>query len=85
MPRRTADRAYRRARARLLAASTICWICGQPGADTADHIVPAAHLPPGDERHRDINNLRPAHRSCNSRRGTGLPRKQQQLPTSRQW
>jgi 5-methylcytosine-specific restriction endonuclease McrA len=40
----------------------ICWICGLPGADTRDHIVPLS---------KDSSSLatRPAHRSCNSSRG----------------
>jgi 5-methylcytosine-specific restriction endonuclease McrA len=50
----------------VLARTDICWICGQPGADTVDHILPAAH---GGTRNE--TNLRPAHRSCNSRRGAG--------------
>ena len=63
---RTAARRYRRARQRVLETSDVCWICGQPGADTADHVVAHA-LGGGDEE----GNLRPAHRSCNARRGIG--------------
>ena len=44
---------------------TICHLCGQPGADTADHIVPRSHG--GDD---SLGNLRPAHGSpCNYSRG----------------
>lgn len=42
----------------------ICHLCGQPGADTADHLVPVAqggtHTP---------SNLRAAHQTCNRKRG----------------
>ena len=41
-----------------------CWLCGTPGADSIDHVVPRA-AGGGD----DLANLRPAHRRCNSRRG----------------
>lgn len=41
-----------------------CHLCGQPGATTADHVIP---------RNRGglnaIENLRPAHQGCNSARG----------------
>lgn len=43
---------------------TICHLCGCDGADTADHIVPRSRG--GTD---ELANLRPAHRSCNSRRG----------------
>ena len=77
-----AGRPWRRVRARVLRASDICWLCGLPGADTVDHVIPIAHLAPNDPLLRDIANLRPAHRGCNSRRGTGIPRTD---GTSRDW
>lgn len=46
---------------------TVCHICGKPGADTADHILPKALYP---ELMWEIDNARPAHRKCNSSRGT---------------
>ncbi len=49
--------------AQLLATSSTCWIC-RGAATTADHIQPRS-LGGGDE----LGNLRPACRSCNSRRG----------------
>ncbi len=56
--------AYRRHRASLKGLS--CHICGLPGSDTVDHVIPlvlgGADYP---------NNLLPAHRSCNSRKGAG--------------
>ena len=70
-------RLYQRAKAQMLAEESVCWICENPpwpddinpatGAYdpiTADHIVEVAA---GGSSHRD--NLRMAHRSCNSRRG----------------
>lgn len=46
---------------RILAVSDVCHICGQPGADSVDHVIPLAHG--GTE---DLSNLRPAHmHPCN--------------------
>lgn len=42
----------------------ICHLCGGRGATTADHIVPRSHG--GDD---SIDNMRPAHGRCNSKRG----------------
>lgn len=42
----------------------MCWLCGEPGSRTADHVVPRS-AGGGD----DLGNLRPAHRGCNSARG----------------
>lgn len=42
----------------------ICQICHEPGADSADHIIPAADGGPDE-----LWNLRAAHLSCNVRRG----------------
>lgn len=62
----TGNAVYRRNRAILLATTDICRICGHPGAQTADHIVPARFWPrdgagkllPGLD---DLSNLGPAH------------------------
>ena len=72
---------YRRARLAVLHRDRgICWLCGRPGADTADHVVPLALG--GDPN--DQLNMRAAHRSCNSRRGIGRPGSTS-TPTSRRW
>jgi hypothetical protein len=42
---------------------SLCWICGEYGADTIDHVIPYSR---GGSNHRV--NLMPAHRSCNCRR-----------------
>ena len=65
-------RPYLRARSQVLKRSTICWLCGEDGADTVDHIVPVSLMTdPNDPRLNDPGNMRPAHRSCNSKRGNG--------------
>lgn len=68
--RNGSTRAYRKARAQVLANATRCHICGQPPTNTdplvADHIVPVA-----DNGTDHPSNLRPVHRSCNARRGRG--------------
>lgn len=42
----------------------VCHLCGRPGADSADHLIPRSCG--GDD---SLDNLRPAHKSCNSTRG----------------
>lgn len=43
---------------------TICHLCGLPGADSKDHLIPWSWT-----KDDSLPNLRPAHVSCNSRRG----------------
>jgi 5-methylcytosine-specific restriction endonuclease McrA len=45
---------------------SLCHLCGLPGADSIDHLKPIKTHP---ELRWDIDNVRPAHRSCNSARG----------------
>lgn len=48
----------------------ICHICGQPGADTADHIIPWSKFPPDAKADADrAGNLAAAHGVCNRIRG----------------
>lgn len=47
----------------LATYGTTCHLCGRPGASTADHLIAREHG--GDN---SLDNLRPAHGSCNSRR-----------------
>jgi 5-methylcytosine-specific restriction endonuclease McrA len=42
-----------------------CWLCGLPGADTADHVIPVSK---GGAVY-DLDNLGPAHGTCNYSRG----------------
>lgn len=66
-------RPWRRVRAQVLAASTVCWICGHDGSDSVDHVTPLAIG--GDPL--DPDNLAPAHhrpcpqcgKRCNIARG----------------
>jgi hypothetical protein len=72
-------RAYQAARALVLTASTVCWLCGHEGAGSVDHEPPLKELrrlglDPDDPRY-----LRPAHgalsrcptcgRCCNEAKG----------------
>jgi hypothetical protein len=60
------DPIYKANRKQILSdgKATICALCGKAGANTADHIVPLMFG--GDN---SIENLQPAHQSCNSRKG----------------
>lgn len=66
--------AHNRLRDVVLAEELVCWICGLPGtADdplTLDHIVSRSR---GGQHER--SNGRAAHRSCNSAKGSGKPRR----------
>lgn len=54
--------AYQQKRPRILARDHgICWLCGEPGADTLDHVVSRARGGGDDDA-----NLRAAHLRCNS-------------------
>ncbi len=44
---------------------TICWLCGLPGANSADHIIPRSK---GGAVY-ELANLGPAHKRCNESRG----------------
>lgn len=58
------SRSWRRLRAATLATyGTRCHLCGRDGADTADHLIPRSM---GGTN--DLDNLRPAHLSCNASR-----------------
>lgn len=81
--------ARRLAAATLARHGTLCHLCRTEGADSADH-VRARHASADDS----LDNLRPAHKSCNSARG-GMPLEQwfalhpvprrEALPPSREW
>lgn len=64
-----------------------CHLCGQEGATTADHVVPWSHGGPNT-----LENMEPAHRSCNSSRRDrtllewfGVRRVIRRLEPSREW
>ncbi|MCK9497119.1 MAG: HNH endonuclease [Dehalococcoidia bacterium] len=57
-------RPWRRTVAKVIARDRgVCHLCSQPGADTADHVVPRARGGSDDEA-----NLKAAHQSCNQRK-----------------
>jgi 5-methylcytosine-specific restriction endonuclease McrA len=80
--------AYRKRRAAFLAESDVCHICGHPGADVVDHVIPVA----SGADPRDTDNWAPAHgvkrcptcgRSCNGEKGANT--QVTGLKTSRDW
>ena len=77
---RTGNAYYRRQRAQVLAHSDICWLCGKPGSDSTDHIVPVSQG--GSD---NASNLRPAHLECNKIRGVKDAADVNILRTSRDW
>jgi 5-methylcytosine-specific restriction endonuclease McrA len=73
MPRRSGT--YSREAKRMVEAATYCYLCGDGPRDgdpfVADHVLPRALGGPDT-----LDNLAPAHRSCNGRksaRPVGLP------------
>ncbi len=88
-------RPYRRAVEQVKRRSQVCWLCGEaidltlknpdPMSFSADHVETVKSLPPNDPRLNDSRNMRPAHLSCNSRRGDGTRIEGPSLRTSRRW
>jgi 5-methylcytosine-specific restriction endonuclease McrA len=81
---------YRKLRARILAESDVCILCGHGAADAVDHIHPVAK---GGAK-LDPDNLAPIHgvagcptclRKCNSEKGAKALTEVQQLITSVDW
>lgn len=95
MPSQRWDRAYRAKRDALkrqgMARDTPCHLCGKPIDYTLDFKHPmsftADHLAPVATGGSMTGQLAPAHRSCNSRRGTkGLGDNPPPAPkTTRSW
>jgi Restriction endonuclease len=55
---------WAKVRRRVLARDNgICYLCGHPGADSVDHVIP--HARGGSD---DYSNLRAAHMGCNDRK-----------------
>ena len=79
---RSGTRRQRTSRAAVLAHSDLCWLCGHPGARTADHVIDATRWPrtpdgrmlPGFD---DPANMRPAHGTM----GSGPHRTHNPCPT----
>ena len=75
---RAAYRRYQKLRLVILASQPACAICGKPGADSIDHIVPLSK----GGRIDDLANMRPAHQfPCNHQRGV----EPVSMPRSREW
>ncbi len=81
---------YRQLRARILAASDVCIMCGHGGSDAVDHVHPVAR---GGAR-LDPGNLAPIHgtagcpicgRKCNNDKGDRLLSEVKRLVTSIDW
>lgn len=45
-----------------------CALCGQPGADSVDHVLPKVKYP---ELIWELANMQPAHHDCNASKGVG--------------
>lgn len=82
--------AYRQARARILAESDVCIVCGHGAADAVDHIHPVSK---GGAK-LDPDNLAPIHgvdgcptcgRKCNNEKGNRPLSQVTSLITSRDW
>jgi hypothetical protein len=81
---------YRKARARTLAESDVCIVCGHGSADAVDHIQPVSKG--GDKT--DPDNLAPIHgvnkcpvclRNCNGEKGNKPLSEVTKLVTSIDW
>ncbi|MFG2172747.1 HNH endonuclease [Streptomyces niveus] len=81
---------YRQARARVLAESDTCIVCGHTGADAVDHIQPVTK----GGATTDPDNRAPIHgvkgcptcgRKCNNEKGDKPLSAVTQLATSRDW
>jgi 5-methylcytosine-specific restriction endonuclease McrA len=81
---------FRKMRARILAESDVCILCGHTGAQAVDHIHPVTR---GGAR-KDPDNLAPIHgvdgcpvclRKCNNEKGDKLLSEIVRLVTSIDW
>lgn len=86
MPR-TAGRRWRRLVALVIAEENgICWICGLPGADSGDHVIPVSIRP---DLEFDRANIRAVHHNvepyCNRKRGNRPAITTSNLITSQPW
>lgn len=82
MPNWGGRRSQRKRQQVLEVYGNICWLCHQPipGLPSADHVIPRSRG--GTD---DIENLRPAHPSCNYARGNRPPKHITTLRTSTDW